>query len=428
MIEQIKKNLDFEIAMVRELNRFYDWYENSAAEEKRLYARMMNSLLKRINILNDSLPELLEGVSLIKKIDSSIQPGVARISIQREVEILVSDRGKEEFLRELNISEKLLRKVKMQQGKVSKKFEGIHAPNTYGKIANKVFLGMSQRLVDEGSFKTLRLNVRKSNINILSTTYISMMFFSTLVAFFIGVLAMTFFLFFELNVLEFSLKLYEGDLLIRFLKILWMPLGLPLAAWILFYSYPGAEKNALGKRIDQELPFAVIHMGSIAGSGIEPVQIFKIVAMGNEYPFAGQEFRKILNQINLYGYDLGTALRNVSLSTPSVRLAELLNGMSVTINVGGDIDKFFEKRAESLLLDYRLEREKSIKTAETFMDLYISVVIATPMILLMLMVIIAVSRVQTGFNPGQLNIAIIGVVAIVNILFLAFLHMKQPAY
>ncbi|MEK6847095.1 MAG: type II secretion system F family protein [Nanoarchaeota archaeon] len=428
MIEQIKKNLDFEIAMVRELNRFYEWYENSAAEEKRLYARMMNSLVKRVRLLNDSLPKLLESVSLIKKLDSPAQIGVTRISLQREVDILVSDRGKEEFLRELNISEKLLKKVKTQQSKISKKSEGLQTPNVYGKIANKIFLGMSQRLVDEGSFKTLRLNVRKSNINILSTTYISMMLFSTLVMFFIGVLAMTFFIFFELNLLEFSLKLYAGNYLIRFLKLLWLPLGLPLLAWFLFHTYPSAEKNALGKRIDQELPFAVIHMGSIAGSGIEPAQIFKIVAMGNEYPFAGQEFRKILNQINLYGYDLGTALRNVSLSTSSVRLAELLNGISVTINVGGDINKFFEKRAESLLLEYRLEREKSIKTAETFMDLYISVVIATPMILLMLMVIIAVSKVQTGFNPGQLNIAIIGIVAIVNILFLAFLHIKQPTY
>ena len=89
---------------------------------------------------------------------------------------------------------------------------------------------------------------------------------------------------------------------------------------------------------------------------------------------------------------------------------------------------FFEKRAESLLLEYRLEREKSTKSAETFMDLYISVVIATPMIMLMLMVIIAVSKVQTGFDPNQLTIAIIGIVAIVNILFLAFLHIKQPTY
>ncbi len=428
MIEQIKKNIDFEIAMVRELSRFYEKYEGVAPEEKKLYEQMMNSLAKRISIVNESLPQLLDSVSLIKKLGSNVQPPVTKLSLQREVEILVADRGKEEFMHEINISEKLLKKVKSRQIKVEQKLDVAHTPSAYGKISNKLFLEISQKLVDKGALKTLRLDVRKSNINLLSTTYISMMFFSILIAFFVGVLVMTFFIFFELNLIEFSLKLYSESYLMRSLKLLWLPFGIPLLVGILFYSYPGTEKNALGKRIDQELPFAVIHMGSIAGSGIDPVQIFKIVTMGNEYPFAGQEFKKILNQINLYGYDLSTALRNVSLSTPSVRLAELLNGIGVTINSGGDIGKFFEKRAESLLLDYRLEREKGIKSAETFMDLYISVVIATPMILLMLMVIIAVSKVQTGFNPNQLNVAIIGIVVIVNILFLTFLHMRQPTY
>ncbi len=428
MIEQIKKNIDFEIAMVRELNRFYDKFGDATPEEKKIYERMMGSLARRIRIVNESLPQLVDSVSLIKKLGPTTSPAVAKISLQHEVDILVSDRGKEEFMRELNISEKLLKKVKSRQIKVEQKLDVAHAPNVYGKIANKFFLEISQRLVDKGALKSLRLDVRKSNINLLSTTYISMMFFSIAIAFFIGILAMTFFIFFEVDLLAVGLKIYSGNYLNRTLKLLWLPFGLPLLAGILFYSYPGAEKKALGQRIDQELPFAVIHMGSISGSGIDPVQIFKIVTMGNEYPFAGQEFKKILNQINLYGYDLSTALRNVSLSTPSVRLAELLNGMGVTINSGGDISKFFEKRAESLLLDYRLEREKGIKSAETFMDLYISVVIATPMILLMLMVIIAVSKVQTGFNPAQLNTAIIGIVVIVNILFLTFLHMKQPTY
>lgn len=429
MIDQIKKNLDFEIAMARELNHFYELYENSSLEEKRLYARMMNSLVKRIKIMNDSLPELLEGVSLVKKLESAFaQPGVAKISIQKEVEVLVSDRGKEEFLRELNISEQLLKKVKKQQAITSKKTEEAHVASVYGKLSNKFFLGMSQRFVDEGLFKTLRLNVRKSNINILSTTYISMMLFSTLIAFFIGILVMTFLMFFQVGLLDLTIKLYSDSYLLRLAKVFWIPLAMPVLTWILLYFYPNAEKSALGKKIDQELPFVVVHMGSISGSGIDPIEIFRIVAMSKEYEFTSQEIRKILNQTNLYGYDLGTALRNVSLSTPSVRLSELLNGMGVTISSGGDIRKFFEKRAESLLLEYRLEREKSTKSAETFMDLYISVVIATPMIMLMLMVIIAVSKVQTGFDPNQLTIAIIGIVAIVNILFLAFLHIKQPVY
>ncbi len=428
MIDQLKKNIDAEIMMVREINRYYEWYENASSEEKRLYARLMNSLIKRIKILNDTLPEIIDSVSLLKKLDSYENKKLAKISIEKEVEVLVSDRGKEQFLKELNISESILNKVKREQTHGKKKLVKFQSSNLYGKLANKIFLSYSQKIVDEGHFKSLRLDVRKSNINILSTTYISMLFLSAFIAFFAGIFVMTFLIFFKVNLLEFSITAQSGDLFARLAKFLWVPFASSLLAWTLFYTYPGAEKKSLGKRIDQELPFVVIHMGSIAGSGIEPIEVFKIIAMSKEYEFAGQEFRKILNQTNLYGYDLSSALRNISLSTPSQKLSELFNGMGVTINSGGDIRLFFEKRADSLLLEYRLEREKGTKSAETFMDLYISVVIATPMILLMLLVVIAVAKVQTDFSPSQMTIAIMGVVAIVNILFLSFLHLKQPVY
>ena len=89
---------------------------------------------------------------------------------------------------------------------------------------------------------------------------------------------------------------------------------------------------------------------------------------------------------------------------------------------------FFEKRAETLLLNYRLEREKFTKVAETFMDIYISVVIATPMILLLLLVMVSVSGVNVGLNLGQMTLLIIFVVVVVNVIFLWVLGLRQPTY
>ena len=216
-----------------------------------------------------------------------------------------------------------------------------------------------------------------------------------------------------------------GARILRFFWLIFLPALITFSA---FYFYPYAERSSLSRKIDSELPFVVIHMGSISGSGIEPSQIFKIVGLSREYPSTRGEIRKLLNQINVYGYDLITALKNVARLNPSARFAEVLNGLSTTISSGGDLKTFFEKRAESLLLNYRLEREKFTKVAETFMDIYISVVIATPMILLLLLVMISVSGVQVGLNLGQMTLLIILVVAVVNILFLWVLSMRQPVY
>ena len=169
-------------------------------------------------------------------------------------------------------------------------------------------------------------------------------------------------------------------------------------------------------------------MSAISGSGIEPSEIFKIIGFSKEYPYLRREIRKVLNQINLYGYDLLTALTNVSKSSPSAKLSELFSGLATTIGSGGGLQNYFEKRAESLLIDYRLEREKYTKVAETFMDIYISVVIAAPMILMLLLVMMSITGFQSGFTPQQITLLIIGVIAIINTLFLVFLEAKQPTY
>ncbi len=427
MIKELKQNLDLEIAMTIEMNKFFDNYQTAGPEERRLYSQLMNSLLRRIELINDSVPELLDSVSLIKKIGIEKIPEVENVPVE-ETHAVISKKNKEEFLKELNISEVLVNKLKKKEKHHEKIKASFLKQSTYGKISNRFFLDRAQSLLDRGKLKSLTLDVKRSNSNILSATYVSMMFFSTVLAFIIGWMLFIFLMIFSVSFESPFVSLYSGDHLLRFAKLLALPFALALIGYGAFYFYPGAEKRSLGKRIEQELPFVVIHMASISGSGIEPLAIFRIIALSKEYKYVGQEIRKILNQTNLFGYDLSTALRNVSMTTPSPRFSELLNGMSVNINSGGDIRTFFEKRAESLLLDYRLEREGNTKTAETFMDMYISIVIATPMILLILLVMINVSGVQTGFNSSQMTVAIIGIVAMVNIAFLMFLHMKQPGY
>jgi len=136
-----------------------------------------------------------------------------------------------------------------------------------------------------------------------------------------------------------------------------------------------------------------------------------------------------MNLINFHGDDLVTALKKVSTASPSAKLRELLDGLATAITSGGSMYQFLDKHAETLLFDYRLERERYSKASETFMDIYISVVIAAPMILLILFVIIGSTGMLINFlglSTGALSILIILIIALLNIGFLAFLRMQQP--
>ena len=86
----------------------------------------------------------------------------------------------------------------------------------------------------------------------------------------------------------------------------------------------------------------------------------------------------------------------------------------------------FDKRSQTLLFEHRLEREKQAKAAETFMDIYISVVIAAPMILMLLLMMMRISGFGFALSTSMITLIMVLGVSLINILFLAFLHLKQP--
>ena len=210
------------------------------------------------------------------------------------------------------------------------------------------------------------------------------------------------------------------------MKVFWILFVIPIGTFLIMYFYPSLEKKSIEKQIDQELPFATINMSAISGSMLEPSKIFTIIIKTKEYPYLEKEFTKLINEINIYGYDLVTALRSIALNNPSKKLADLFNSLATTITSGGDLSEFFDKRSQSLLFEHKLEREKYTKTAETFMDIYISVVIAAPMILMLLLIMMKISGLGISVSSSMITLIMVLGVSIVNIVFLAFLHLRQP--
>ena len=433
MIDDIRRNVDTEIEILREISSYSRRLQYSPLEERRLLANSIASLKRSMLIINDSIPSLIKDISLTKKLPGKKKksPNLERVKFEgsgKKIKVTVSKKHREGLLKELSISEDLIKKLKKSRGKKEEKVEQFQSARGYLKLSNKYFLDTAKEFIDKGRFRQLSVDLRKANLDILFGTYVSMMFFTSFLSIFVFLFLTLFLLFFSVGLALPIVTVYDGLFLTRLWQVIWIPFIGPLLTFAALYFYPGTEKRSIAKRINQELPFATIHMSAISGSGIPPAEIFRIIGLSREYPYLRKEIRKVLNQINLYGYDLITALTNVSKNTPSHKLAELFSGISTTIHTGGQLKDYFEKRAETLLLSYRLEREKYTRVAETFMDVYISVVIAAPMILLLLMIMISVSGISTGFSPTQLTLIVVLAISVINILFLTFLRIKQPTY
>lgn len=398
-------------------------------QEKNMLSSQMKSLKNSMKETNQDVLDNLQKTNVARPLNPVPQPQtqtplkieeIIQMPEKKNVPSKLSKKGKELPSLERETLKRLKKKEKKEA--VKKK---IKKPSKYVERANRMFSNYSRGQLNKGKFKKLENNIIRAKLRFIPASYISLIFYTSFLSIFVGIFLFLFFLFFNIGTALPIITFVTENFVIRFLKVFWILFAVPVGTFLFMYFYPALEERASSIKINQELPFATIHMAAISGSMIDPTKIFDIIISTKEYPYLEKEFKRLLNEIDIYGYNLVTALKNVANNSPSKKLSELLTGLATTINSGGSLPVFFEKRAESLLFEYKIEREKESKSAETFMDIYISMVIAAPMILMLLLIIMRISGLGISFSTGMITLMTIMGVFLVNIVFLTLLHLKR---
>jgi len=424
-IEKIKRCVFKEKKIIGELNSFAH-YNSDDNEEKKMIDDYAEKLRKMLKEVNEDVLETLEETDIQRPLEQIPVPQKKEAVVSRNVkthsQLISFGENKKDGLSsmEREIIERLKKKKDKDKTVKEKK------TSAYAQIASNLFGNFVRKIVKEKKILTFEKDLIKSNLNYTSITYFSILILSTIVATAIALVIFVFFLFFNITPELPIISLATEGILLRLVKLVWILILVPLGTFLFMYFYPSMEKKTVEQKIEQEIPFAAIHMAAISGSMIEPTKIFTIISATKEYPHIEKELNKLLNEINIYGYDLVTALKDCAANSPSTKLAELFNGLATTITSGGDLFEFFDKRSQTLLFDYKLEKEKRTKSSETFMDIYISVVIAAPMILMLLLMMMKISGLGISLSTGMITFLVAGGVALINVLFLGFLQLKQP--
>lgn len=416
MLEKLKKNIEHEKKIVQDMVSVQMHIENSP-QEKDFYNSSLKALGNQLRMVNNSLPDLLRGVKFSEEVrqeeqkkEKKSKPKVVSMSYtspsdKKKKFVTINKEDRNKFLKELHISEKGLKNFRKEE---KSSLNAVKKPSVLAGISNRFFRGFSDKLVP--TFESLSGDLKKANVHFLLATYISIALFVSSLAFVGGLI---------LGVVLF---------LVGFsFWFLFLPFGFLLLSLAGFYFYPASAASSAQKKISQELPFATIHMAAIAGAEIEPTKIFKIIAKSKEYKHVGYEMRKVVSQVEIYGYNFITALKNVGKLVSNKDLAELFNGVATSVSTGGDLKNYLEKKAENFLNDYRLRAQRYSKIAETFMDVYISVLVAGPLVLMLMFIVMSVSGFGVSIGIDLILAITIGFIVIANIIFLFVLEVKQPA-
>lgn len=438
--EKLRNLISKQKKVVKEMISTKNFIKEADSTEKKILTEQYSNLKDYLKKLNRETETTLNNINVTKPLsheperaEIKEEPSLTQPSEEKKeyhqlefpTPIVIKKRYSWKEMKPDRLENETFKRITTSGSKKSIQKVDLRDVDPFVKFANKLFSKTSKKLVDEKTFENLEKDLIKANIQMAPQEYLSTTLLASITSIFIAGIIALFFLFFKITPdLPIIVRVTE-EVSVRILKVFWLIFVIPVATLLIMFFYPSMEKSAMGNKMDQEMPFATMHMAAISGSMINPTNIFEIIISTKEYPHLAGQFTKLINEINIYGYDIVSALRNAASNCPSKKLSELYNGLATTINSGGSLPGFFEKRAQTLLFEYGLEKEKRTKAAETFMDIYISVVIAAPMILMILLMMMKLSGLGISLSTQMITIIMIVAVSIINVIFISFLEVKK---
>lgn len=269
-----------------------------------------------------------------------------------------------------------------------------------------------------GYVAPLKEVIAKSDLGVLFEMYVGKMIFVSVLSFIVSFI----------SVLVLSASVFPLPIILGIASSFIAATTVFFVVLTVYHSYPFQILTSKRSDIETNIPFAINHMAAIISAGVPPVVIFRLLANIKEYGEIMKQSRSIVRNIDVFGMDLTSAIKNVADRTPSDVFKQFLYGIVSTIDTGGDLKKFFENAATDALFEYRLKRERYLQTLSTYADFYTAVLIAAPLFFISILAVMALIGGQIlGLSiPAAMRIGIFVLIPLLNIVFILFIHYTQP--
>jgi len=189
-----------------------------------------------------------------------------------------------------------------------------------------------------------------------------------------------FFLFsgFELDI--FGLQT-SGTLLWILLFMLIVP-----GQYVMQMYYPQIVAQGRKSRIDLDMPYAISYMQALSTT-MPPYEIIrKVYEEHDMFGEISKEFGMIVRDVELFGDDLDTAMKNLQRTTPSTNLRDFLNDLAIVFDSGGSVTMYLGAKTEYYRDQAKQELELVLKTIEIMAEVYVTAFVAGPIALIIMIV------------------------------------------
>lgn len=175
--------------------------------------------------------------------------------------------------------------------------------------------------------------------------------------------------------------------------LLLLPALLAASAYVAQSVYPDYRAGERRRLIDKDLPYAVNYVAAMSSAGVVPTALLRDLAREPTYGEVSREVAWMVRDLDLLGVDLLGVIGRAIQRTPSRRFQEFLQGAKTTMLSGGDLKAYFSAKAEQYMAENRRVQREFLDSLGILAESYVTVVIAGPLFMLvMLSIMLVVGR------------------------------------
>ncbi len=245
----------------------------------------------------------------------------------------------------------------------------------YGKFSHRLLHGFVQPMLKY--FEDLSPYLRKADISMNLGAYVSAMIMSSLIVF-----GVVFFLFVFFYPIFSTISIFEQVSYSMFTGL--VSIFSLIGIFFFFWLYPSFKTSERKRKIENGLPAAVDTMATIASTGVPPAVIFWSLVEYRRHGEISREAEKLLNDLELFGLDLVSALQRAAMRSPSPSLSEMFWKMIATIRTGGDLKEYLYVEGTKLRERQRRQIEESIDTLGMVAELYVTALVLGPVFIIIM--------------------------------------------
>ncbi|MHC1592737.1 MAG: type II secretion system F family protein [Methermicoccaceae archaeon] len=193
----------------------------------------------------------------------------------------------------------------------------------------------------------------------------------------------------------------------------------------LAFLYPELKARGRKSRIELTLPHAVTFMYAMSKSNMTLFEIFKLLAQHrNIYLEVSEEAEAIVKDVEYFGSDLPTALRNAGNNTPSKTFSDFCENLITVMDSGSGASEFFSTKSKQYLESAYQEQEMLLKTLEMLAEAYVTAFVAGPIFLIVMLV--TMGMLNMGYATDLYYVLYL-VLPIASLAMLVLLEVIMPA-